>query len=147
MFILQNCLEKRCLSLHQKRREKNMQSDLEADIPTASAQHINELEAFLVNDKQPYTQLKGLIAGQQELRGRQRLSSTAWYFILMLGDVFLLVALLGLLLFFHRLPQMPASIFGIREMELIWLCSALVSWSLAVNITQAQKLNYASNRF
>lgn len=120
-----------------------MQSNLESDIPTVSAQHIKEQEALPVNDKK----LKGLITGQQGIRGRQRLSSTAWYLILVLGDVFLLMTLLGLLLFFHPLPQMPTSVFGIREMELIWICPALVSWSLAVNMTQAQKLNYASNRF
>lgn len=124
-----------------------MQSDLEADIPTVSAQHRKEQEALLVNDKKLYAQLKGLIAGEQGLRRRQKPSSTAWYLMLMLGDVLLLVTLLGLLFFFYPLPKMSTSIFGIREMEIIWICPALVSWSLAVNMTQAQNLNYASNRF
>src|SRR5258708_24674798 len=118
MYILQNCLEKRHLPLHSKRREPNMQSDLESGIP--SVQSLKEQEP--VNDKKSSLPLKSLLAGQYGLRGRQRLSSTAWYLILVLGDVFLLVALLGLLLFFHRLPQMSTIIFGIRELELIWIC-------------------------
>jgi len=43
--------------------------------------------------------------------------------------------------------QLSMSPFRIREVELIWICLALVSWSLAVNMSQSQNLSYASNRF
>ena len=84
---------------------------------------------------------------QQGIRGRQRPSSTVWHLILVFGDVILLVALFGSLLFFHQVSQLSMSPLRIREVELIWICLALVSWSLAVNMTQSQNLNYASNRF
>src|SRR5260370_7013463 len=65
----------------------------------------------------------------------------------MLGDVVLLGVLFGLLLFFRLIPQVSTSTLKIPEARLIWICLALVSWGLAVNITQSQNLSYASNRF
>jgi exopolysaccharide biosynthesis polyprenyl glycosylphosphotransferase len=65
----------------------------------------------------------------------------------MLGDVALFMALFGLLLFFHITPRLSSNTLGIREVKLIWICLAFVSWGLAVNITQSQNMSYASNRF
>ena len=65
----------------------------------------------------------------------------------MLGDIVLFMALLGSLLLFNLIPQLSTNTLEIREVKLIWICLALVSWGLAVNMTQSQNLNYASNRF
>ena len=104
------------------------------------------LEAVKIN-KMPGRKSTDATPVKQKLKGRQRPSSTLWHLILVLGDVLLLIIVFGLLLVFHQVSQLSMSPFRIREVELIWICLALVSWSLAVNMTQSQNLSYASNRF
>jgi len=125
-----------------------MQSDLESDVSRIPPQSLYKAQgALLVKSEMPSSQLADLLSGQEELRGRKRPSSTVWRLILMLGDVVLLGVLFGLLLFFRLIPQVSTSTLKIPEARLIWICLALVSWGLAVNITQSQNLSYASNRF
>src|SRR5260370_11029882 len=125
-----------------------MQSDLESDISTIPAQSLYKAQgALLVQTEMASSQPTDVISGQQGLRGQKRPSSTVWRLILMLGDVVLLAALFGSLLVLHLVPQVSTSTMEIREVRLIWICLALVSWGLAVNMTQSQNLSYASNRF
>lgn len=127
-----------------------MQSDLEAGMPALSSHPLYKDEAQ--ESLQPQGEIPGLqpeatFARQRGLRERQRPSSTTWHLVLVVGDAALLIALFGALLIFHMVAQLSTSALGIREAELIWICLALVSWGLAVNIAQPQNLNYASNRF
>ena len=124
-----------------------MQSDLEFEVSTISSRSLYSAQGVLVKSETPSSSLTDLISVQPGLRGRKRPSSAVWGLILMLGDVALFIVLFGLLLFFHLIPRLPASELEIREVKLIWICLALVSWSLAVNMTQSQNLSYASNRF
>jgi len=148
-----------------------MRFDLGPSMPAISPQTLYKAQEALSKNKMPYSQPTELMSerpvpdsiedgesssetlqksrtkGQHGLRGRQRPSSTIWHLILVLGDVILLVALFASLLFFHVVPQVSSGTSGIQEVKLIWICLALVSWGLAVNMTQSQNLRYASNRF
>ena len=87
----------------------------------------------------------------QGLQRRRKPSSTSWHLILILGDVFLLLTILLLVLvivpYIHLMLDVSIRAFSIRETKLIWICLALASWSLAVNITQSQDLSSMSSRF
>jgi exopolysaccharide biosynthesis polyprenyl glycosylphosphotransferase len=123
-----------------------MQSDLESGMPETSEKTPYE-ETMQEKNEMAYSKQKEFVSAQKKLRGTHRPSETAWHLILVSGDVLLFIALFGLLFLFHMLPEMSTSTFGKREAELMWACLALVSWGLAVNMTQSQHLNYASNRF
>lgn len=47
----------------------------------------------------------------------------------------------------HLTFQASSDAISIKNARLIWICLALVSWGLAVNMTQAQKLDFAKSRF
>ncbi len=92
--------------------------------------------------------------GGRELRGtrrRQRLSPTTWRLTLMIGDGVLLLTSLALLLLlaphFHLGLHVSWSEPATWDLKLMWGCIALLSWSVAVNIVQAQDLLYASSAF
>jgi exopolysaccharide biosynthesis polyprenyl glycosylphosphotransferase len=80
-----------------------------------------------------------------------RPSSTQWSLVLMLGDGLLVLAALASLLIlapyldltFHITWNDP----GTWRLKIIWGGIALLSWSIAASITQAQDLRNASNRF
>jgi exopolysaccharide biosynthesis polyprenyl glycosylphosphotransferase len=118
-----------------------MQSDLKTDMPDQQQETLQE------KTEMPSAKQIEYLSAKEKLKERRKPSSASWHLILMLGDVVLLVALFGLLYLFHRVPQIPMNSFGVREGKLMWVCLALVSWSLAVNITQSQQLSYAANRF
>jgi exopolysaccharide biosynthesis polyprenyl glycosylphosphotransferase len=120
-----------------------MQSDLESSMPMPS---YKEQEALRLKSES-YVQLTELLSRQQGLRGTRRPSSTLWHLILTAGDLALLAILCGVLFFFHHVPLVASNIVGVQEIQLIWVCLGLVSWSIAVNLAQSQSLNYASNRF
>ena len=84
-------------------------------------------------------------------RRRQKPSSTVWHLILMLGDLTLLFIALMLVLVLvpidHFRFQVTSHAFITQEFKLIWICLALASWSIAVNITQSQGVTYISSRF
>jgi exopolysaccharide biosynthesis polyprenyl glycosylphosphotransferase len=146
-----------------------MQSNLEADMPAPSPQTLKAQEALPKNG-QPSLQ-KGLMPErqvphsigddksspgafqnvqaqrQQGMRGRQRPSLTLWRLILVLGDVVLLAALFGLFLIFRTVPHVSQSVSGLWNVKLLWVSLALVSWGLAINMTQSQNLSNASSRF
>ncbi|TME11999.1 MAG: sugar transferase [Chloroflexi bacterium] len=148
-----------------------MRTDSEPRMPAISPQALYEAQEALSKNDIPYPQPTDVISErgvsydiedgkgfsgtlqksqtnkQQRVRGRQRPSSTVWHLILVFGDVSLLVALFGSILFFHLIPQVSKDTLGIRDVKLLWICLALVSWGLAVNVTQSQNLSYASNRF
>ena len=93
----------------------------------------------------------------QGLQRRQKPSSAYWHLILILGDVFLLLTILLLVLVFvsyiHLILHVSIRAFSIgdytsiRETKLLWICLALASWSLAANMTQSQDLSSMSSRF
>src|SRR5689334_1891037 len=118
-----------------------MQSDLKTDMPDQQQETLQE------KTEMPSAKQIEYLSAKEQLKERRKPSSASWHLILMLGDVVRLVALFGLLYLFHRLPQIPINSFGVREGKLMWVCLALVSWSLAVNITQSQQLSYGANRF
>jgi exopolysaccharide biosynthesis polyprenyl glycosylphosphotransferase len=117
-----------------------MQPDFEYHISTVSPQNTH----------------KGMEVAQ-EPQGRkhhgmhpQRLSPMAWRFILILGDEVLLVTLLAAVLLTtpHLDLHLRASNYEINPwyLKILWGVLALMSWSIAVRITQAQELKSASNR-
>src|SRR5690242_4345819 len=122
-----------------------MQSDVKSGMPETSQKTSYQEAEQEKNEIAAAKQKEVVSSAQKKLQGTHRPSSTAWHLILMAGDVILLVALFGLLLLFHMTPESATSTFGIREVQLMWVCLALVSWGLAVNMTQSQQLNYASN--
>ena len=62
--------------------------------------------------------------------------------VLLIG-LLMLVSVLGPLL--HVRLDILHNVLGLWNTNLIWTCLALVSWSIAANITQVQHLNCASN--
>jgi len=126
-----------------------MQHDLESEVSTISPQSLYKAQGALLvkSEETPSSQLTDVISVEQGLRGRKKPSSTVWRLILMLGDMSLFIVLFGSLVFFHLVPQASTNTLEIQEVTLIWICLALVSWGLAVNMTQSQNLNDASNRF
>lgn len=81
---------------------------------------------------------------------RRRPSPTLWPLVLLFGDTLLILALLVLLL-----TLAPSLQFGLRisseqygdwNAKLIWGCLALVSWGMALSLTRAQELSYATSR-
>jgi len=85
------------------------------------------------------------------LREQRKPSPTTWRFILILGDGVLLLSLLALASVLapslHLRFLMSGGPTGKWNVEIVWMCLALVSWNIAVNITKAQELSYATNRF
>ncbi|HVB21539.1 MAG TPA: sugar transferase [Ktedonobacteraceae bacterium] len=88
--------------------------------------------------------------GLQGIHPRSKLSASMWRFILIAGDNFLLLVLLGLLLI---LPQSSYRNLGIIDyasgpwnLKLVWVSLALLSWSIAANIIRCQELLNSSNR-
>lgn len=88
---------------------------------------------------------------KQQKKCEWRPSPTQWSLTLMLGDGLLILASLASLLVlapsfnltFHISWNEP----GTWNLKLIWGCIVLLSWTIAVSITRAQDLKYASNRF
>jgi exopolysaccharide biosynthesis polyprenyl glycosylphosphotransferase len=78
-------------------------------------------------------------------------SPTTWHLLLISGDVILLLTALLLILalvpFVHFTVQVRDPALSMRDSKFIWMCFALVSWFLAINITQSQDLSYVSSRF
>jgi exopolysaccharide biosynthesis polyprenyl glycosylphosphotransferase len=74
----------------------------------------------------------------------------AWSFILKAGDEVLLVTLLALVLLLtpHLNLELRVSSYQISPwyLKILWGSLALISWSIAVRIAQAQELENASNR-
>ncbi len=125
-----------------------MELDSEAGVPVLSPQPIyNMQETLLGHSQMPGLQPTDFSAKQQGLRGHLRPSETLWHLILVSGDVVLLLVIFGVLLLLRHVPQKATRTLSVREVKLIWMCLALVVWGFAVNITQSQKLSYASNRF
>lgn len=93
---------------------------------------------------------ESLVREQQGVRRRMH-SPIVWRLVLMIGDGVLLIALLTLLLVWAPLPhlglQMARGRLGRWDAKLLWGCLALVSWGIAVSITQAQEVVCASSRF
>jgi exopolysaccharide biosynthesis polyprenyl glycosylphosphotransferase len=87
----------------------------------------------------------------QGVQRKQKPSPTIWSLALIMGDGILFTSLfaLVLMLIVHTDLALRVSsyIFGTRNLKIVLLFLALVSWSLAGKLTQAQKLINASNRF
>lgn len=132
-----------------------MQSEFGSDMQMISTQSsYNAQKALSVNEKPRHNTMsedenfaETLLAmkGQPGTGGRRRLSSTHWQFILLGGDLFLLVALSGLLLIFQHIPQASRSEPGLWNANFLWVCLALVSWGLASNVAQPQNISNALN--
>src|SRR5260370_33013062 len=80
-------------------------------------------------------------------RLRRKPSPALWRLALIIGDSILLIALLVRIM--DPAPNLgltvPDSIFGSWNAKLVCLFLSLASWSLAINITQAQLLDSAAN--
>lgn len=124
-----------------------MQSDVKSGMPETAQKSSYQESAQEKNEMASVKQKEFVSSAQKKLQGTHRPSSTAWHLILLAGDVILLVAVFGLMLLFHMTPETTTSISELREVQMMWVCLALVSWGLAINMTQSQQLNYASNRF
>jgi hypothetical protein len=78
---------------------------------------------------------------------RWKPSPALWRLALTIGDSVLLIALLIRII--DPAPNLgltvPDSIFGSWNVKLVWLFLAFASWSLAINITQAQLLDRAAS--
>nr|HET6901219.1 hypothetical protein [Ktedonobacteraceae bacterium] len=90
------------------------------------------------------------IGGLQWPQHRKRPSLATLRLALMLGDGILLLAMLVLVLALAPPPRLlglnvSSSVFGSWNASFIWICLALVSWSIAANVTQVQQLNSASS--
>ncbi|GCE20964.1 hypothetical protein [Dictyobacter kobayashii] len=114
--------------------------DVEQHGPALSLASANEVVAVTPRDSQP-----------ARTPQRKKISPPMWRLALMVGDyLFLLLALASLLLLvplFHPQLRITWNDPGTWQTKLIWVCIALISWSIAVTITQAQDLRRASNRF
>lgn len=88
--------------------------------------------------------------GLQSIRPRSKPSASMWRFILIAGDSMLLFVLLGLLLILSQSLNRNLGIIhyasGPWNLKLVWVFLALLSWSIAANITQCQELLNSSNR-
>lgn len=88
---------------------------------------------------------------QQGARRWKKPSPASWHLLLILGDVILLLtvllSVLALVPLVHLTVQLPDHAFSMRDSRFIWMCLALISWSLATNITQSQDLAHVSSRF
>jgi exopolysaccharide biosynthesis polyprenyl glycosylphosphotransferase len=128
-----------------------MQHDLEQNMPIASQQSTHEIEHEVgpVHERLLLYELP--IEGQRVIQRRQKPSPTMWRLILTIGDGFLLLALLTVLVMlaplFHLEPYVAWNGPEAWNLKLMWECIALVSWGIAVSITKAQDLDSASNRF
>jgi exopolysaccharide biosynthesis polyprenyl glycosylphosphotransferase len=136
----------------QEKREgsQDMQHDLEQNMSMTSLQSSDELdhEVGPVHERLYLQTLPR--EGQREIRRRQKPSPAMWRLILMLGDGFLLLALLTymtmLVPLFQLEPYFSLNGPGVWSLKLMWECIALVSWGIAVSISKAQDLESASNR-
>jgi len=148
-----------------------MQPNLESGMPGITPQILFETQEVLSENEKPRSQLAELISEknvlyknehikssrgilqmsrakrQHEIGGRQRPSPRVWHFILVMGDMILLMALFVPLLFFPPVTQVFWSTLEIWNIKLIWVSLALASWCLVVNVTGSQNLSYASSRF
>lgn len=84
----------------------------------------------------------------QGTRQRLRPSARTWRFILLVGDGILLLALLTMVLLLAPVLQIKAIGFApeIGNGQFIWVCLALVSWSIAISITRVQEMTNVSSR-
>jgi exopolysaccharide biosynthesis polyprenyl glycosylphosphotransferase len=126
-----------------------------------SEEYFSHIEALVTDSNIPYSsEVDTNLAGnplvspsqkQQVPKREQRPSLAIWRSILTIGDIFLLMTILMVVLILisshHLMFQTSNDAFSIRNAKLIWICLALASWALAVNITQSQDLSYASSRF
>ena len=128
-----------------------MQHDLEQTLPRVSLQSTHEPEREVLPVHERLLLHKPQIRGQRETRRRQRPSPTMWRLTLMIGDGLLLLASLTLSLtlapLFHLELNVSWNELGAWNLKLMWECTALVSWGIAVSITRAQDLDAASSRF
>src|SRR5712692_3550276 len=82
---------------------------------------------------------------------RHRFSPTVWSHILKLGDEILFLVLLALALVLTPHLNLELRISGYElnpwYLKILWGFLALISWSLAIRLTQAQEFVNASNLF
>lgn len=151
--------------------EASMQPDLEFGKPVASSQGQLEEEHGILSAGNGYSQQVAKPAGKnisffrtdhlrspegiphvQELQfqnqpRRWKPSPALWRLALMIGDSVLFIALLVWII--DPAPNLgltvPDSVFGPWNAKLVWLFLAFASWSLAINITQAQLLDRAAS--
>src|SRR5450755_292212 len=103
----------------------------------------------LANGGEEITTHTPWIGGLQSLQRLKKPSQATLRLTLMFGDgvllmvLLILVAVLGPLL--HIKLDVLNNVLGSWNAGLAWTCLALVSWSIAANITQVQHLNCASD--
>ncbi len=139
-----------------------MQPDIEHDAQVASMIHVASYEALSLASEHPVQVMRMSAESSESIFqassavGRQRMgqwrpSPTLWSLALMIGDSLLILASLALLLmlasYFHLTFYSAWNEPGGWNWKLVWGSIVLLSWSIAVSITQAQNQSTASNRF
>jgi exopolysaccharide biosynthesis polyprenyl glycosylphosphotransferase len=133
-----------------------MQPDLEHDMQVVASLHNTQYENPLSAIEHPLQEMTlsaaGLASIPQEVRGWQRVwqwkpSQTVWRLSLLIGDSILLIGLfvvvLSLAKRFHAQLGTYFYEFGGWDSKLVWGCLALVTWGIAVSVTQAQEMSTA----
>ncbi|MFL5695254.1 MAG: sugar transferase [Ktedonobacteraceae bacterium] len=143
-----------------------MQSDLDIGMPTVSLQstykaeqevsstgrdHLTQVAELDDEHRHLYgsDSLEDLVGGLRGIRRWQRPTPIIWRLIAMIADGVLLVGLLMLVLVlaapFQLKLQELSGPFGIRDAKFVWVCLALVSWGIALSITEAQDFSCVSS--
>ncbi len=135
-----------------------MQPDLEHDVQVVASLHNTKYDDPLSAIEHPLQAMKlsaaGLASISQEAQvgGWQRIwqwrpSQTVWRLSLLIGDSILLIGLfvvvLSLAKRFHAQLGTYFYEFGGWDSKLVWGCLALVTWGIAVSVTQAQEMSTA----
>lgn len=121
-----------------------MEPDLEYGIPMESPQNIYNTKGEVTQESQ--------VREQPGAQQRYRFSPTVWSHILILGDDILFLGLLVLVLLLTPHLNLELRVSGHElinpwYLKILWGCLALISWSIAIRITQAQEFVNASNPF
>lgn len=139
-----------------------MHADFERDIQGVSSLHTANSEGLPLAQEHsmpimPVTAESSESISQASTTGKHqrtqgwRPSPILWRLVLMIGDGLLILAALASLLILAPHFHLPFHILwnepGTWSLKLIWGCIALLSWSIAVNITRAQDLRNAPDRF
>ncbi|MEO6888231.1 MAG: exopolysaccharide biosynthesis polyprenyl glycosylphosphotransferase [Ktedonobacteraceae bacterium] len=139
-----------------------MQPDIEYTMHVPSTRRNAKYEGWSVAEEHT-VQVMGVTAESPEglsqespTGGRPRVwrlrpIPSLWHLALMIGDGIFILASLALLVmvapYFHLAFHISWNEPGTWKLKLVWGCIALLCWSIAVSITQAQDLRSASSTF
>jgi hypothetical protein len=141
-----------------KSRGVKMRPDSERDVQVVAKLPNKQYDDLLHTREHPVQVMKLSVAGlerisqeaqtgQWQRAWRLRPSQTAWRLALLIGDSILLITLFALVLSlakrFHSQLGTYIYEFGSWDSKLVWGCLVLVTWGIAVSVTQAQEMSTA----